>query len=115
MFTVNTKNYSSYRLLPDSNVFAGPNNTVSVIDTCTFRRKFPVKTKDFAGVGRPGIKLVRTLTLADGSKAPAILDIGGSIPVGASNADILAILSDAEKLLALQDAKDLFTGLDINA
>lgn len=113
--TVNTKSYSSYRQLPDSNSLAGPANTASVRDLINYRRKFAVKTKDFAGVNRPGVKLTRTLTLADATKADAIIDISGSIPVGAANADILSLLSDAAVTLGLTDSQDLFTKLDVNA
>lgn len=113
--TVNTKSYSSYRALPDSNTLAGPAQTASINDSITLRRKFAVKTKDFAGVNRPGVKLVRTLTLADATKADAIIDISGSIPVGAADADILSLLSDASVTLGLTDAQDLFKKLDVNA
>lgn len=113
--TVNTKSYNSYRMLPDSNTLTGPAATASTHDSITLRRKFAVKTKDFAGVNRPGVKLVRTLTLADGSKADALIDVSGSIPAGAADADILSLLSDTKETLALQDAKDLFTKLDVNA
>jgi hypothetical protein len=113
--TVNTKPYSSYRALPDSNTMSGPAHTASVHDTIAFRRKFAVKTKDFAGVNRPGVKLVRTLTLADATKADALIDISGSIPVGAADADILSLLSDAAVVLGLTDAQDLFKKLDVNA
>lgn len=113
--TLNTKTYSSFRLQADSNQFNGPAATGSLKDEFIFRRKFPVPTATFAGVTRPGIKFTRTLTLTDSSKVPMVLDISGSVPVGATNADILAVLADAAALLASQDAKDLFTLLDINA
>lgn len=111
--TINTKSYTSFRAQADSNQLAGPANSVSVKDTITLRRQFPKVTKDSAGVGRPGIKVVKTLTLADGSKKDMIIDISGSVPAGAVETDVLGVVSDAAVLLALQDAKDLFTKLDI--
>lgn len=111
---INTKQYVSFRTQADSNQLAGPANSVSVKDTVTLRRQFPKPTKDSDGVSRPGIKLVKTLTLANGTKKDMIIDIPGSVPVGAAEADVLGVLADAATVLASQDAKDLFTKLDIN-
>lgn len=114
--TVNTKSYSPFRTQADQNQLAGPANTVSAKDTITLRRQFPKVTKDSNGVGRPGIKVVKTLTLADGiTKKDMIVDVSGSVPAGAVEADVLGVLDDVADTLALQDAKDLFTKLDINA
>lgn len=113
--TLNTKSYSSYRTQADSNQLAGPANTVSVKDTLTLRRQFPKVTKDSAGVGRPGFKVVKTLTLADGSQKDMIVDVSGSVPAGAVEADVLAVLDDVGDFALSQDARDLFTKLDINA
>ena len=113
--TLNTKTYSSYRTQADSNQLSGPANTVSVKDTPTLRRQFPKVTKDSAGVGRPGVKVVKTLTLADGTRKDMIIDVSGSVPAGAVEADVLAVLDDVADFLLSQDAKDLFTKLDINA
>lgn len=111
--TINTKTYSPFRTQADSNQFAGPANTVSVKDTLTLRRQFPKVTKDSAGVCRPGFKVVKTLTLKDGSQKDMILDVSGSVPAGAVSADILAVLSDGAAFAASQDAQDLFAKLDI--
>jgi len=113
--TLNTKSYSAFRTQADSNMLAGPANTATVKDTLTLRRQFPKPTKDSSGVSRPGIKIVKTLTLADATKKDMIIDISSSVPVGAADADVLAVLDDVADTLDLQDAKDLFTKLDINA
>lgn len=113
--TLNTKSYSSFRLQADSNQFNGPAATGSLKDEFILRRKFATPTATFAGVTRPGVKFTRTLTLTDASKAPMVLDLSGSVPVGATIADILSVLADMTAFLGLQDAKDLFTLLDINA
>lgn len=115
MITLNTKSYSSYRTQADSNQLAGPENTVSKKDTLTLRRQFPKVTKDSAGVGRPGFKVVKTLTLADGTQKDMIVDVSGSVPAGAVEADVLGVLDDVSDFAASQDARDLFTKLDINA
>lgn len=113
--TVNTKTYTSYRTQADQNQLAGPANSLSTKDTITLRRVFPKPTKDFGGVARPGVKVVKTLTLSDGSTHDMILDVSGSVPSGAVEADVLSVLSDAAVVLASSDAQALFTDLDINA
>lgn len=112
--TLNTKSYSSFRVQADSNQLNGPAATASVKDEIVLRRKFATPTSSFAGVSRPGVKITKTLTLADLTKVPMVIDVSGSVPVGATNADVLAVLADLAAFLALQDAKDLFTLLDIN-
>lgn len=115
MPTINTVVYAPFRLMPDSSVYAAPTNTVSFVDTISLSRVFPKPVKDNLGVGRPKLKRVKTLTLADGTKKDAIIEVSGSIPVGASDSDVLALLDDVADTLDTQDAKDLFTKLDINA
>lgn len=112
--TLNTKSYSTFRTQADSNQLNGPAATASVKDEVILRRKFATPTATFAGVSRPGCKITKTLTLTDGSKVPMVIDVSGSVPVGANSADVLAVLADLAAFLALQDAKDLFTLLDIN-
>lgn len=113
--TLNTVVFNPYRTLPDSATLASSLNTLSVTDTLQLSRVFPKPTKDNLGVARPRVKRVKTLTLADGSKKDAIIEVSGSIPVGASTTDILALLDDTADALDDQNAKDLFTALDINA
>lgn len=113
--TLNTVVFSAFRSQPDSQVLASPSNTVSLKDSVELSRVFPKPVKDNLGVGRPRLKRVKTLTLADGSKKDMIIEVSGSVPVGAAEADVLAVLDDVADGLALQDSKDLFTKLDINA
>lgn len=112
-FTINTVVYAPYRNLPDSNVLASPSNNASTTDTVALSRVFPKPTKTDAGVSRPRFKRVKTLTLADGSKKDMIIEVSGSVPVGASTVDVLAVLDDTADSLDLQEIKDLFTALDI--
>lgn len=112
---INTKTYTSFRMLPDSHQLAGPANTGTIKDSITLRRQFAKPVKDNDGVQRPGVKTVKTLTLANGTKKDMIIDTSTSVPVGAADADVLAVLSDHQVALGLQDVKDLFTKLDIVA
>lgn len=113
--SINEKLFAAFRSQADSNMLAGPTNSATVKDTLTLRRQFPKPTKDSDGVSRPGVKIVKTLTLANGLKKDMIIDVPSSVPVGASDADILGVLSDLQVALGLQEVKDLYTKLDINA
>lgn len=113
--TLNTIAFATYRNLPDSVTLASPSHSISNTDTVAMARVFPKPVKDNDGVARPRLKRVKTLTLADGSKKDAMIEVSGSVPVGASDSDVLALLDDVADTLDLQDAKDLFTKLDINA
>lgn len=113
--TLNTVAFTTFRTLPDLNTLASANNNATVKDTIALGRAFPKPVKDFRGVAKPSLKRVKTLTLDDGTKHDAIITLGGSLPVGASTADVLALLDDVYEALATQDIKDLFANLDINA
>lgn len=112
--TVSTKSYTEYRTNPDAIAYAGPANTMNSKDTIEFKRVFPKPTATFAGVGRPTVKVVRSVTIGS-SVVDMILNISGSIPVGTAQADIEALLADAVSLLGSQPAEDLFDSLVIRA
>lgn len=112
--TINTKIYKPYRQMADESRLAGPLHSMSSNDLLAIRRVFPKPVKGFLGVARPGVKMTRTCTLADGTKKDAILDLGSSLPVGMTAADILAVKSDLIAFLGTSEADELFTQLDIN-
>ncbi|DAD52653.1 TPA_asm: coat protein [ssRNA phage SRR7976299_15] len=112
--TVNTKSFKSFRLQADSNQLNGPGAVAGAKDEIILRRKFPVATPSFRGVSRPGVKHTRTLTTDLGAKVPMVIDVAGSVPVGASGSDVLVVLADAAAFLASTEAQELFTQLDIN-
>lgn len=111
--TISTKTYTEYRTNPDAIAYAGPNNTVSVKDTLELKRTFPKPTSTFAGVGRPNAKFVRTVTLADGSTADAIVSLSASIPVGMALADVKGMIADGVSFFGSQAAEDLVYDLMI--
>lgn len=95
--TVNTKTMKSYRQLPDSVTYAGPGNTLTKVDTLTFKRVAPkTGTAGYPGVARPSIKRNKDVVVdtVSGRTAPLVLDFNGSIPVGTSDADIAEALAD---------------------
>lgn len=115
MPTISTKTYSQDRISPDAITYAGPANTLSIVDIIEMKRVYPKPVKGFLGVAKPQIKLTRTVTLADTTTKDAILTIGGSLPVGMSEADIVALLTDAGSVIATEVAgtTNVFKKLDI--
>lgn len=113
--TLSSKPYNQDRITADAITYAGPANTISKSDTLEIKRVYPKPVKGFAGVAKPQEKLTRTCTLADGTTADAILNISGSLPVGMSDADITALLTDGKSVLELEvsGATSVFKKLDI--
>lgn len=113
--TVNTKAYNlDANLSANSNQYTGPNNTFSIKDLLVLKRTAPKATKDFAGVSRSASKFTRTVTLADGSKADAIIEESVSFPVGMAKADADAMRSDHAALTSSTNGDDLHWKQKIN-
>jgi hypothetical protein len=107
--TVNTKAYTfDTNVTPDIARHKGPAHTFEVKDYLDLKRTAPKPSADFAGVARAGVKFVRTVTLADSSKADAIIEVNVSLPVGMAEADIDSLRDDTGDLLLLTAADDLF-------
>lgn len=102
--TINSRAFNQDRNSPDSIVYAGPNNTLTTKDTLTVGRVYPKPVKDFDGVARPSAKLVRTVTLANGESAEAILTLSASLPAGMTNTDIDGMIDDMKGFVGLEDA-----------
>lgn len=102
MPTINTKDYNlDTTLNPNAVRYNGPGHSFMVVDVMDFKRTAPKATKDFAGMARAQIKFNRTLfTDATGKKTSGSLTIDAAIPVGAIEADINSLLSDAAAVLA---------------
>lgn len=114
---INTRTYNPDRTLPDAVTYTGPAHTITLKDKFEMKRVYPKPSGTFLGVAKPNAKQTKTVTVnaVTGAVADAIINIGGSIPVGMSSADVDALLSDAAAFLASNDAKSLFKSLDINA
>jgi hypothetical protein len=112
--TVNTKAYAfDTNPTPDAGRHVGPAQTYQVKDYLDLRRTAPKPTADFDGVARASLKFVRTVTLADGSKADAIAEASFSIPVGMAEADIDSLRDDLGDLLISQNGDDAVYKQDI--
>lgn len=111
--TFNTKVFKLDRTLPDTNTYAGPTKTLSVVDKIDFKRVMPKPTSTFVGVARPSLKRTRSsvVNAISGARLPAIIEVSGSLPVGMTDADIDDLLADTVAALTSADGKALFKGL----
>lgn len=104
--TLSTKAYQQDRISPDSIIYTGPANTLSVQDKVELGRTYPKPVGDFGGMARPQMRIVRTVVLnADPTTtALASLTVTGALPVGMSSTDLGLLLNDAVDLLQLEEA-----------
>lgn len=114
---LNTRTYAEDRTNPDSVRYVGPANTLTISDTFEMKRVYPKPTATFAGVGRPTAKRVKTVSLNGDASTPGdiIVQLSGSIPVGAAGADVDGILADLAAFCASNEAKALFKNLAVKA
>jgi len=112
--TLNTLAYSQDSFVSKDKVqYTGPAHTFSVKDLLTLSRTLPKPDKTFAGVARAEAKRTKTVTLADGSKADAIVTITCSLPVGMAQADADALRDDVGDFAISAAAGTLFWSHDL--
>lgn len=114
--TINTKAFTTRRILPDQTLAVGPAYTGDVRDDFILFRKESVK--DRAGVwqaNKPRLNRVKSVVVdsVSGKKELATLGLSGTFPYGMSSADKLEMLADIVAAGGLQEFKDLFTTQDI--
>lgn len=97
--TVSTKSYAIDRQYPDSHIYAGPATTLSSKDSIEAKRVLPKPTATDPGKAKPALRLVRTVTCADGVKRDQVLMISGSFSANIADADIVSMVTDAKELL----------------
>lgn len=101
MATFNSKTYAPHRAnSPDSQSYAGPDNTASSIDTLTLSRVAAKAQGLFRGVTRGEVKKLRNETLDDSTIGISKFQVSTSIPVGMSEANIGARALDFVSTLA---------------
>lgn len=112
--TLNTLAYTQDPALNANLVpYIGPANTHTVKDQLVLGRTAPKPTSTFRGMARSSVKRAKTLTLDDGSKADAIINVSVSIPVGAATADVNALRDDVGDFLISADAGTLINNHDL--
>jgi hypothetical protein len=105
--TINAKTYTADSFDTNQVGYIGPLKTASIKDDTKLIRTAAKPAASFSGVSRTTAKLTRTLALT-GALSPtgdAILDIGVSIPVGYTAADVDSMLNDMGAFLASADFK----------
>ncbi|UUW21154.1 MAG: hypothetical protein [Sanya solspi-like virus 4] len=115
--TINTRSYVQDRVNPDSVSYAGPANTLTIVDTFQMARVYPKPNGTFKGVAKPSAKLTKTLVInsTTGETGNAIVTLSASLPVGVASADVDTLLADIASFCTSADAKSLFKTLDITA
>jgi len=114
--TLNTKSYAQdAQISADAVKYTGPANTFAVKDQLLLTRTAPKVTKDFAGMARCRGKFTRTVTLADASKAEAVVDVYVNTPVGMADADINSLIDDAGDLILSAAFLDVVKKHDLTA
>lgn len=93
--TINTLSYEKDTEINSNRIrYNGPSNTFAVKDNIVLGRVPPKPTATFAGIARAEVKRTKTVTLADGSTADAIVTTSFSYPVGMAKADADALRDD---------------------
>lgn len=97
--------YSRYDEYQNRSVYIGEGHSLSARDTIGFYRSFPKASGNFLGTAKPAVKITKDFTVAgiDSSTSltvPAIVDIGFSLPVGLTAAQITALRMKAVALLS---------------
>lgn len=106
--TLNTLSYNQDAFVtPNKLKYVGPDSTFSVKDEITLGRTAPKPTPTFAGVARSEVKRVKTVTLANGSTADAIVTLLTSLPVGMAQADAEALIDDVGDFAITADMSNL--------
>jgi hypothetical protein len=98
----NSKTYTGQQYNGPQVTYSGAGKTVSVKDDVRLSATPPKASAVFSGVGRTDAKLTRTLTLTGAltPKAEAIVDSQVRVPVGSTEADVDALLTDFGAFLA---------------
>jgi hypothetical protein len=99
---------------PNKCLYVSGDNTFSSKDQLALGRTSPKPTATYAGNARSEVKRTKTVTLADGSEADAIVTVSVSLPVGISSSDAAALCDDVGDFLISGDALTLVYNHDIN-
>lgn len=96
--------------------YVGENHTLLSRNTVQLYRTFPTKSGNFRGVAKSSVKLSKDFSVSgvDGVAlltSPLIIELNFSIPVGVSDADILAA---RQRAIAFLDSDDVMVALNSN-
>jgi len=112
--TLNTLAYSQDASVTRDKVeYTGPSNTFAIKDKLSLARVAPKPTLTFDGVARAEVKRTKTVTLANGKTADAIVTATVSFPVGMAKADADALRDDVGDFLIGANGDSLMWAHDI--
>lgn len=97
---------------PDIQIYRAAGDTYTTKDLFQMSRVYP-KVGPGIQVAKPLAKRTKTVSVSATETADLILNLGGSMPVGTSSADIDAVLADMAAFCASNEAKALFKSLVI--
>lgn len=112
--TLNTLAYAQDSFVTPNKVnYVGPSQNFTTKDLLSLGRTAPKPTATYAGNARSEVKRTKTVTLADGSKADAIITVSASFPVGMAQADVNSLRDDVGDFLISADAGTLMWNHDL--
>lgn len=112
--TLNTVSFNEDTSINSNLVrYVSSSNTFSAKDILDLGRTAPKPTPTFAGVARASAKRTKTVTLADGTTADAIVRIECSLPVGMSKTDADALRDDVGDFAISANCDSLFWNHDL--
>lgn len=111
-----TLNYSHFESFANRSVYNSEHHDLIMRDTLGLYRTFPKPTDTFRGVGRSAIKFTSDISVPgrDGTSSivsPLIVEISFSVPVGATEAQIIDL---RQRAIALLDSDEIMTPLNLN-
>lgn len=114
--TVVNQTFTRSEELVNRSTYRGPGNTLAVRNVAQLYRTLPKRTGAFLGACKTSVKFTRDITVLDAAGAsvvaPLILELSFSVPVGASDADILALRQHG---VAILDLDAVMIGLNSQA
>lgn len=112
--TINTLAYNQDSFATPNKVeYTGPSHTFTVKDKLSLARTAPKPNGTFKGVARAEAKRTKTVTLADGSTADAIVSVTCAYPVGMAEADADSLRDDVGDFVISATAKALMWNHDL--
>lgn len=114
---IDTASFTLDSAAPNMVKYVGPGHTFSAVNALDLSRVYPKAGKNGdRGVARPDARFEQTVVVnaVTGETRQAILRLSGSLPVGITEADILALVLRCQKFLETAEGKAVFTKLDIN-
>lgn len=112
---LDTQTFTRFEEYLNRSVYIGENHTLSAKDTLAFYRTAPKPTSVFKGVAKSAVKFSKEIGVlgVDGVStitSPIIVEVGFSIPVGASTAQVLEM---RQRVVALLDTDAVMNALNL--